>query len=697
MKYTKNIKVEKSELVVCAIIILIVLAAVYPYWIFGQYSMIGWYDEMSGTVPWYIALKNDGYQSSFLFGYSGGAGTAQAYLEGTELFSLYSLLLKYFDFWIANLTYRLIGFAFSIIGVYLFLKRAYQTSPLLALAGALSAIFVNFIPYGWMAASVGWSIGVTAWISILIIESKSINVYYLCGIIFVSILGAVTTPPVFLPIFLLYFLACFPFVFPELIKNKNFYYRVLLVFSLFSLIQLANWGSGIYTAVIQPQVYSARILEYANAAAVGDTVFKVFVDTLKQQIEVFKLFIGREPNQYLMSLYLLGFFSSIVTGRKIKFVILAGYLFFLPYFVEVLAKVMHLRLLEFFQWNTLWEMQSLILSTFIVGTLYFKPPPKCDKQRIGNAKLVLIIKYATACALFIISALSIFSLTKVTLLNLNAFGGAGIMTEYRLLTDFKNNGDYFRVISSNGFDSSIPTYYGIYTYDGLLHNSPLRRNRFNGLLVHEPAQQSTNTGWQVFGKAPKNVNLQMLSVAGVSHIISKEPIDDKRLTLVGHQAGSTLLNLKVPSYYWTLAKSDINVLPSVYIYRINHDVWPLVVNAKTLVFSKHDSYSEEFHEDLKALKIGVAIVANDDAREKFSLTSNSKDITSKYSLVNGTLRIPSNGMGEFKIINLVYTPYWKASCDGKPVTIYPVNGIMMGLPLPVDCQTAEILYTNGGL
>jgi hypothetical protein len=658
-----------KDIVVFNYIIGIAFILIFPYWIFGPYSMVGWYDEYNAVIPWYLNLIK--YEElSFLHHYSGGASSKQTYLEGNENLSLIKFGFKYFDLWIVNAFLRILGYTLGIFSFYYFIYSYFKLSRIHALILAAAGFLINFIPYGWMLASLGYGFFGIIVFYYYYFYVNTFNKFSLIIPLISFTIVSVTTPPVFLFAHLVYFIIAL-----SILKRDNFLpnssYRLFLVF-LILFCETANWIMGIYYSSVQTQTFTARLIDstipYFNLSFI-QIVLKIF----HSHILVFTAFIKRDPQYFLLLLY---FFSFLLTFLKEKFsnlFYLIIVLFALPLFFEIFSKVFRIPLFSSFQFATLWEVHSLILILVIAMHL----------NKIKNYFLKNLICSLIALA----SIISFILMTIVTFKDLNLYGGAGTFFHYQSLARLKQNHFVERVISNGHLNPNIPNLYDISTFDGVPHVYPKLRVDFDAFaLKKESSSNSTaNHAWRVYPTFPDGYNINLFSMAGVSHLISKSLIEDKRFLLIEYEKGKT-----THDYFFLKYFPEISLIPDIFIYKFNQDPWPIIFKPSKIIASNSSNYDFEYFNQIKNLSIGEVLLLNSEINNLKGVLTKYEPLT--YIKTNSGYRISNVNNSSFVVINTVFTPYWNGYCDGNKVKLFPANGIMMIATLPNQCSTLDLRY-----
>ncbi len=631
--------------------------------------MVGWYDEFNGVIPWYLnIIKFNGYD--FFHLYAGGVSSKQTYLEGNEALSLIKIIFEHLDSWAANFLFRVLGYTLGIFSLYYFIRKTANLPETQALCLSMAGFAINFIPYGWMLASMGYGFfGIIVFCYYYFYINK-FNIVNTIIPLLCFILVSATTPPVFLYAQLGYFCLAF-----SIISQKNLHpnnsYRGFLIFSLL-LFETSNWILGLYYSTIQTQNFTSRMIDpmaIFNGLNALDMLLKI---SHEQLLELIK-FIKREPHYLLLLLYLLTFFLLIFTKRYLLFLKLILILFLLPLFFEIISKLLKIPLLKQFQFHTLWEVHSLILVLIIANTM----------KDISLAWF----KRSIYLSVLVSSFGAFWMMTAVTLENLNLYGGGGVFFHYQSLANLNTKGDLGRVISNAYLNPTVPNFYGIDTFDGVPHIAAKLRVDYDAFsLKNNSTPKSTvNHAWRIYPTFPEGYNIDLFSMANVTHLVSKAPVNDDRFSLVEFQSGRTSHD-----YLFFSLFRKISLVPDIYIYKLKQKPWPIVFTPTRIYPYNSLDYDFKYFDQLKNLKFGEILVLNSDNFQNKDMETSFKSLP--YIRTKKGYEISNINNSKFVVINTVFTPYWKGMCDGNNVELSPANGIMILAKIPEKCHTLELTY-----
>lgn len=353
------------------------LLLLFPYWLFGEFSSLGWFDEFNAIIPWYftksIINKN---AEGFFHGYVGGNGSAFVSVLGNEKISLYRLLIQYFDIWVAGILIRAGGFILFFSGMYIFIRKVFQHStPFYALSTSLFSVFVNYVPYGWTIGGLGWIFGIISWYCIIFfVDFKNIYIPYVLALLF-SMIASITTPPIFLLPFLIY---TFLFFISTHYKKNIFTIRTFLKWSIIWLLLLififANWIDALRHILIDGAEFSARVHGVLSDRTMIDGNMDFLynlIQLVKSNVFNFVLTVIRKPHSLLLVGYIFISLYVIQTKAYKSFLIFACYVFFIPMLLDTFFKLLEINFFSTYRWETLWLLQPILI-TFYLSILITK-------------------------------------------------------------------------------------------------------------------------------------------------------------------------------------------------------------------------------------------------------------------------------------------------------------------------------------
>ena len=115
MRLLKDFKINK-DLFYSLLAAVFIVVALYPFWFFGEYSSLGWYDEVDAQIPWNYLITNIDKNTTFVHQWASGVGRTIGY--GSEEVSIYRIFLNMFPLWVSNVVIKFLSlftFFFRIV------------------------------------------------------------------------------------------------------------------------------------------------------------------------------------------------------------------------------------------------------------------------------------------------------------------------------------------------------------------------------------------------------------------------------------------------------------------------------------------------------------------------------------------------------------------------------------------------------
>lgn len=317
----------------------------------------------------------------------------------------------------------------------------------------------------------------------------------------------------------------------------------------------------------------------------------------------------------------------------------------------------------------------------------YNPTHKC------YSKMLHILEQTNTIAVFfiILAFFGGYYLIETTLIETHHSSGLGAAQHYHVLKKLKYTKDKFRFVSI-GYMSAIPLFYGLDTFDGFLHNSPYRRNYFIAYAIYDPPIDKLHTHTQLFFSLD-GLDFNMLKMANVGYIFSENLFVKDGFTLVDQSKPVYINDIAYPLKAYISSKfDDLRLVNSGYIYSLEQ-VWPRIFSAKSIKHSLYSFRDKRFYKELKKLSFAELLVAKEDINQTIvNSTVISPIFIKNYILNEKGAEIDIISKGGILVFNQVVTPFWSASCEGKKLTVFPVNGIMMAVYVPSGCQKVFFEY-----
>ena len=683
----------------------ICFVALYPYWLFGELSCLGWYDEYDAAFPWYFAKSTLQDPNGFLHGYAGGTGGGVGILHGNEKLSFYRLLVRYLDLWVAQFLIRFLGMAFLFSGVYAFLRKITSAHPFHAFAGGLFSVLASDIPYGWTLGGLVWSLGGSAWLCVVCFAHFRTLFSFSCVLLLIVGIITVTCEPVFFPLFAAYTFAFCLCLFPQPCTLRTFHFALgLLLFVLL----MVNWFDGLHALSITKE-FAARVqgtLSPGNVFFTDGTFFEKLAFAVQRGLDATHQSFVRQPYPWLAAAYLFVCVLCLCLGELKKLILFLFLTIFFPVLLDISAKFSGVDFVERYRWNTLWLLRHMTLAIFIVYLMSIL------RERWGSVTIQLkgflprlleerhLTGHLCACVLLMLTVAANTKILDYTLINFSADGGLGVVKNYKSLQKLQHSRDNYRFISSGAIRGVIPIFYGLDTFDGGLAVFSFRRSYFLAYAAYDPPRETLHTHRHFFYSFPNGFDTNIMRMANVGYVLSKQEVEHSQMTLLDSSAGLLANEIDYPlkrflSQYFKHALQpyfqELSLVPSLFIHELKNP-WPRVFAAQKVTLSPDSFRTKQYYQELKQVQRGEILVAQEDHPRKRADWDGTQALSViDYQLHESGAVVQVAGTGSV-VFNQVFTPSWTAECDGKAVELLPVNGIMMAARVPPGCTSVHFHY-----
>lgn len=667
-----NFKIKISDFVFIFIGIIIVILSLYPYWIYGSFSALGWYDEFNQQIPWWYNQSKLNNPNGFLYGYAGGLGGLVG--KGSQYISGQQIVVNFSPLWISLLIYRILSLFLTFLGFYIFSRFIIKISSFKSLLLSLIPLYVSIEIYSTTLAGVGWQYAGVIWFAVISIMKFKNNIYDVIFITFYIFLTSANATPFFLlpSIFVFY-------IFLRISFDSKYFLdkRAFVIFIILAICMLINSLPNFIT-LFEVKNYSARLTKVlTNFNEVNNLNFFDYL-TIKilSSYKLLKINFLRNHHEVMFCSYFLIIFLLLIY-KKYSFLIKIIFFPFILYPVlDIGAGILDLPVISTYRWDILVSMLSCFIA---ISFMYLDKNQYLDiNQKIITRNKV--INFTLSLFIVVSLVISINYLTKSTMYQLNYGGGLGIIKEYQGLNKFNYTKNKYRFISGD-YETlpSLPTYYNLDTFDGAATHFPKRRNYYIAYAMFNKPKKYLHTHYHTFVNLPNNHNMKAFKRANIKFINYSKPLEKTNFILESKFIGKKI--------------EKSSVVNPLYIYSLGK-VTPRIFLAEKLATSQHSYTDQKFYLELNMLGLRDALVAEDDANDYYNTTFiKDLEIDKKVFSENRVIINFKNFGDGFLIFNQVYTHHWSAKCDDKNIDIIPVNGIMMGIILnKVKCKKIEFKY-----
>lgn len=668
-------EVMKSNYFFIIIGLIFIFVFLYPFWFAGEYSALGWYDEVNAQIPANFLNINLKDGQSFIHEYAGGMPTLLNY--GADKFSIKESLLEILPLWQANLIFRL-GSLFSFfLGGYFLLIHIYSANKLLAFSLSMYALSISYLPYGWSLNGHGWDLSIVLFLTLAILgkfESFKINI--LIGII-TSVIAPFISGPIFLYPFL-FFLLLFILIthlgIKYLSKERWILFLGIILISL--IVYLYNWAY-LYFVLVDSKDFSARILgTLANVKYEGSFLNKLYFYIVQNYDEFIKYHTIFAVSYIYYGYFIVLFF--VFLQKKLNK--LVSWILFIGFFTivfESLMKAIDLPFFNTFRWG---DVVLLLLPIIVIVSI----------AHLNSRKYILINFF-----IFILLLYPTYSAFKVyigySVATMNKRGGSGVVTKYEELKKLDNS--YRTVVNSDDMYWATPLYYGLSTFDGTARVFSERRMYFisYGIFINKLDVYSPSNHFFYFNNDEIYYKMKFLEMANIKYILSTHIQLKQNLKMTLYISGKKYKDIDLFYKNIFYKYRNIKLLNDLYVHELNKP-WERVFVANEVKNSRFSYRDKHFYEDLEEVGFQNILIAKDD-KNKLNNTFNNNLFIVKTEITKKGIDVEVRGSGVL-VYNQVYLPRWEAKCNETELKITPVNGIMMAINVPLNCKRVRFKYND---
>jgi len=660
------------------IIFLFVLWVVHPYWLYGNSSAIGWFDEVDLPIFNFLILsKLDTFSNIFVHELSGGSKIFDTFYYSKLNYFFLTFLFKFFPEFLAISIYRIFSsFAFIIGFMTLFFitsenqKSLNYRNQFIIFISSLLGIYSLPYEYGWTVSGQNFLYSSIIWfLNIIIIFNKKkyfflILLFYalLITLLGVSIIYFLPCSTVFIILFLFFkikkisvgivvkYLILFYF-FYFLFNHDTFFYLINFD-ARFSLSELSNFNrlkNEIINIVI---FFTAGFDIFKNENFMTGNFFPPF------------LFI------HLLTITLIIFSSfTLKNFKNLKILIIFTFIIFF------------IQCLKYFLPNEL----NFIKSYSFVNIYIFCYPFVAlifleEYLNLVKNKNLNILSNGISIILTFLIIIGLCFMNYRSVQSVKDYGGWDLVNHkqlYKYLNKIDNEKKQRVVSLNNNPKSSYLNVNGVSTFDGLRFNHKDSKSIYFHLISNNKNLKLDNISENYVRhqiNSLENINYNLLAIAGIKFIISKNIFLSEDINLI-----------KEFEYKNILTKSNI------YIYELKKNAWDIVFVPNNIVSTRFTNNETEYYDQLKNL--GYHSILIDNLFKIKDLDKNNLKIL-KYKIKDNKIFITTNLKTGFFVINSTYVNTPNFICDGedKKFKVLDVNLIMQLVELTSGCRILQVKY-----
>ena len=699
-----NLKINFLENSFFSLILIII--SFYPFWLFGDFSAVGIFDEADSNIPIELSIYSGINQNNFIHNYFGGTIFKQILPSGNAFFSYTQFFFHLFDPIIGSAVIRVFGVWIMFLSIQLIFYKKVKIDKknhifyiFLSLVAGLVSVYGKPESYLY---SFGAGLAIAFSILYVVVVTSDFNNIFkwiLLVIISVIISSSIT---------IIFFFVTIPFVFlsyallMELdytkILKKNLFY-VLISFLLIFLNSFTDINN-LLEIVEESKTFSLSDVKGSCTPYLFDfnvNNFQSLIEYLTEKRNIF--FQGYDFFLYLnlqngkgypltFIFILITFVISIwyrIRLKKNNFLIILLLSFFLPLLLQGLCFFSCLPLICRIRWEIIFDYTYPFYSLIVVFGII-------DLLKSYKVELNKIFKFLSFVFIFIVIYLGIANMQLNVIRSLDHSGGWQMLMNKNSFVPTNYDNRYRSLSLDDVPKSSYLSYQGIYTADGTRFNYTSRyvifwkNNVINKILKKHNVRQ-TLSGLNYLDLS--STILDSARVLNVKYIYSTKKIENKNFKQI-----KFIKNIKVKDLNDSFSNinflSKISLIPNVYIYEINGS-WDRLYYPKIIFYSKHNDFDLKYFDELKNLPRNSLVFDKNNKKEIIDYRKYNELTINFIELPNG---LEIRNVKSSIVFNQEYSKTWRAFCDNNSADISPINGYMMLINLTKSCKQLKLIKND---
>ena len=662
----------------------------FEYWAFGPLSFIMVGNELDWSIPFFQYMNDWHDGGRFTHAFAGGNDVWAMVGSGGQYLSLERLLLAAFPLWLASGLLKIMAATAGFVGTYLIIRRFCGVDRTLSFA--LATLYpLSADLFLILTASSGLSFPAIPLIAYMVVFRAGRRHYYL-GVLAVASLNALSC---MIPNSAVAVLFAIPAA--ALLVNPRHYRQIAAGFGLMAAVLLLNWHEALYGM--------AQMASLTHRFAVG---VQLGQNTLERAMS----FIGAFGISFVLSLVGL---AILAWNRQVLFFRVAGVLVFTvgmaPLMFLMPWETVGLKVLDGVSYGYAWYAFPLIAGiTFAQAAGSLSPaqsgPPR---ERFFSGRRGLSI---------LLLALAIGQMGWYKAYNGSVWlseGGVSLLAkaEERLDMHWVPE-EPVRVVSvPYRWSINYAPALGLDSFDGGIHLPPLSLNIYwQGIVnpkkvskgsAYAPNPQAVigiNTGPMDFKccrryDISEYLDFDLLRVANVGFILSVLPLQGEGITQVAGPLDDTDIPPRsrqpvldrISRYFKLIARPS-----SVRVYALQPPL-PRVFAARALKTVADDLPAHAFLALVGEHGLRRTVIMHQRFADQVQGVSPSLEIKGFKLVPDGIdiqVKAPDTGL---LVVNIPYTPYWKASFGKNGAARpFPVNIAQMAVPVPAGTTQVAFRY-----
>ncbi len=655
-------KVIKHHYILISIIICFL--SLFPFWILGKFSVLGWYDEIEGFIPYVIGSMNE--SSDFFYGWAGGYPKDKG--MGVPNIFTYRILIEIFGPITAGLILRLFSLSTLTIGVFKIIQTNSNESTSIILVKSILATILCYHSYGWVLGGRGIDHSISVWITYALLIC---NLHFINSIIIIIlslVIGMTISVPIFFPLTSVVLFVSIKLQKKDLKLTKNeLITGTVIILLFFSLFYLNNYS---IFKIFEDSSKSARLFVTVQSTKKSWLPISTII------LETLNLFKRFTNPIFILSLIILTLNSHSIR-KAFTYILTIFFVIYSPFLLDQISAQTNLGILSTYRWSIIFSCSPLVLIILSPKILRF------EKLNISTLLILFVM------AVRITSRISFAQSTDWG-------GSATLFSHHDLFSKIDNN---FRIFTDyNSVYTALPNIYNKREFTGLSPSMTYRRYNFVKNVILQNDQKLHHT--KVFLSLDENkfnYNLDGLRVANVGYILTSnqnidylnEPIFTTPSLLLSQSSTPDIIKKFIRSL-WT----DYYLVRPLSLFKIKNPL-PIFFTSKRVSISAYSDKDKEYYKNLpQKILQGESLLS---VENKPSFPTSGDLLIKSFDKTNNNncFKVTTNNRSGSIIFNQEYIIGWHASCERTTLKTLPVNSIMTLIEVKKSCGTEiDICFKN---
>ena len=659
-------------------IFLFSLLSIYPYWLFGIESSIGWTDDID-TIPSLIEFNDNKNKDVYLEVLSGGS-YLKSRLEWSLLNYQYSnFLLNFFENHKAFFIIRITNTFFTLYGFYFLLKinteRYNMTLDYLYLYASITTFFlIQPYVYGWAIAT-PFHLAACIWVVVILEKIQGYRrIFFLLTLhaLIFSFLGLNVLKIV--PSLYIFILFYFVLVNQNIKDFKK--YVVYIIFHS-TIIVIINFDTFfLIKEFAESKINHQDNIVYSDLKNIFHNFIHLYFFKVFQGIDFYKNHFLLTGNHYPLSIFIISILILSLLFSKSKFCILNSIFFIsfiiLLFFIELITELVPIKLIKAYKFDYIYNIiiPLLGLSAYFLFNL---------------SKKNKMIKKIIAYILIVINCVSLSNMNLRSLKSNYNDGNWHTKKQFENISFDKN----FRSLAINYKPRYINLWANdIQTFGGGRYDNSLEKSLFFNHILTERKKTSFVRHTILDNEI---INIKALKIANVRYLFSDKDLNQLNLTNTKDKIKKIEeISLSKQNSFLKNILDFLNYKNKrIYLYEIS-GAWPKVFVGNKIYVEENLLDKENLKKILNNIKFGEAVLEKKVDNKR--LYDEDKLEIKNLIFTKNKIEIKTNSEDGFLILNYEYHKKITVNCNNKVIKTLRVNLIHQIFKVSKDCIEYNVIF-----